>query len=79
MKKEIHLYRLTDANGDKQITVVDEPSNSGCIGGYGSDGKYHQYDSYELYHAYDWAKERGMKLEYAKMEIDASDAVFVGK
>lgn len=76
MRKKIYLYRLTDARGNKQITVLDEPSDIGTIGGYGSDGKYHQYDSYELWHAYSWAEERGMKLESAEMEIEIPDSVF---
>lgn len=77
MKKTIYLYRLTDAAGDQQITVVDEQSDDGCIGGYDRDGKYHQYDSYELYHAYEWAEKHGMKLESGIMEIDVPDSVFV--
>lgn len=68
--KEIWIYRLIDAKGDKCYTVVDDPSDSGCIGGYDVDGKYHQYDSYELYHAYEWAEERGMTLSCVNIEID---------
>lgn len=76
MKKTIYLYRLTDANGDIQVTVVNDTSDNGCIGGMGNDGKYHQYDSYELYHAYDWAEKWGMKLERATVDLDISGAVF---
>jgi hypothetical protein len=74
--KTIHLYRLTDARGFQTFTVVDDPADNGCIGGYDKDGKYHQYDSYELRHAYTWAEERGMKLEYAEMQIQIPDALF---
>jgi len=77
MKKTIYLYRLTDAKGNQTITVVDEPSDDGRIGGYDRDGKWQQYDSYELYHAYEWAEKLGMKLESATIEIDVSDSVFV--
>jgi hypothetical protein len=76
MKKTIYLYRLTDAKGNHEITVVDDPSDDGCIGGYDSDGEYRQYDSHELYHAYDWAEEHGMKLEGGEMEIDVPESVF---
>lgn len=79
MKKTIYLYRLTDANGNKTITVIDDPSDSGTILGVGSDGKYHQYDSYELYHAYEWAEKLGMKLESGTMDIDIPDSVFEKK
>lgn len=75
-KKTLYLYRLTDARGDTRTVVVDDPSNDGCIGGYGADGKYHQYDSYELWHAYDWAKERGMVLESGTMEVEIPDDIF---
>ena len=79
MKKEIHIYRLTDFNGKQYATVVDDPSDTGSIGGYGEDGKYHQYDSYELWHAYDWAEKLGMKLEYGTIEIEIKDSIFQNK
>jgi hypothetical protein len=77
MMKKIYVYRLTDAKGDKTITVVNEPNDNGTIGGYGSDGKYHQYDSYELWYAYEWATLRGMKLESTEMIIDVPDSLFL--
>jgi hypothetical protein len=77
MKKTLYFYRLTDFKGDQRITVVDDPSDSGCIGGYGKDGIYQQYDSYELYHAYEWAEDRGMKLQYGEIEIVIPDEIFV--
>ena len=76
MMKEIHVYRLTDFKGDYHYTIVDDPSDSGCIGGYGKDGARHQYDSYELMHAYDWAESHGMKLEYGRMSIEIPDSIF---
>ncbi len=76
MKKDVHIYRLTDFRGEQRFTIVDDTGDTGCIGGYGKDGNYHQYDSYELYHAYGWAEERGMKLEYGFMTIDIPDAIF---
>jgi len=76
MKKTLYFYRLTDATGAQEVVVVDDPTNDGRIGGKGADGKYHQYDSYELYYAFDWAKERGMQLESGSMEIDIPDNIF---
>ena len=76
MKKTIYLYRLTDAKGDQTITVVDDTADDGCIGGRDRDGKYQQYDSHELYRAYDWAEKHGMKLESMTMEIEVPDSVF---
>jgi hypothetical protein len=75
-QKELHFYRLTDAQGNKKVTVVNDPSDNGCIGGIGSDGEYHQYDSYELWHAYDWAEKLGMKLESGTMKLDIPDSIF---
>jgi hypothetical protein len=76
MKKEVHVYRLTDFRGNQQVTIVDDLSDNGCIGGYGNDGEYHQYDGYELYNAYEWAEKYGMKLQYGSMTIDVTDAIF---
>ena len=76
MLKKIYLYRLTDARGEQQMVVVDDLSDNGRIGGYDKDGKYQQYDSYELYHAYEWAEKHGMKLESGSMEIDVPETVF---
>lgn len=77
--KEIYVYRLTDAKGNKYVTIVNDPSDNGSIGGYGNDGFYHQYDSYELYHAYEWAEQHGMKLESGTMKLNIGDEVFVNK
>lgn len=33
-------------------TVVDESSDNLCIGGFGNDGRYYQFDSHKGYHAY---------------------------
>lgn len=74
--KEINIYRLTDAQGNQTATVVDELSDSGRIGGYDKNGVYQQYDSYELYHAYDWAAKHGMKLEFAKIEVNLDTIKF---
>jgi hypothetical protein len=76
MKKIMYVYRLTDANGDQTVAVVNEASDNGTIGGYDKDGVYQQYDSYELYYAYEWAESHGMKLESGTVEIDVTDDIF---
>ena len=76
MKKTVYIYRLTDANGDQKFTIVDDPSDSGCIGGYNKEGQYQQYDGYELYYAYEWAQERGMKLTCGTVELDMDNVDF---
>lgn len=76
MQKDVYVYRLTDAKGDQSVTVVDDPSDNGCIGGYDINGVYQQYDSYELYYAYEWAESHGMKLESAVVKIDLTDDMF---
>jgi hypothetical protein len=35
----------------KSRKVVDDPSDNICIGAYGTDKKYYQFDSCEAYHA----------------------------
>jgi hypothetical protein len=76
MFKKIYLYKLTDAKGNVTVTVVNDLSDDGCIGGYDSNGNYQQYDSYELYHAYTWAEEHGMKFESGSMNIEVPNEVF---
>lgn len=76
MKKIMYVYRLTDANGDQTVAVVNEASDNSTIGGYDKDGVYQQYDSYELYYAYEWAESHGMKLESGTVEIDVTDDIF---
>ena len=76
MTKRIYIYRLTDAQGNITFTVQDDCQNSGTIGGYDKDDKYHQFDSYELFHAYDWAKERGFVLESATFVLEIPNGIF---
>jgi hypothetical protein len=77
MKKELYFYRLTDTQGNQDLVVIDQSNDNGCIGGIGADGEYHQYDSYELYHAHEWAEKYGMKLESGRMEVDIPDSIFI--
>lgn len=76
MLKTIHIYRLTDAQGNQSATVINDLTDSGRIGGIDKNGTYQQYDSYELWYAYDWAEKHGMKLEYGKVDIDISKIAF---
>ncbi len=66
----IEVYRLTDANGTKRYAVTNDPSSNGCIGGFDVNGNYQQYDSSELYYAYEWAAKHGFKLEVKSHELD---------
>lgn len=75
IQKEFYVYTLTDGQGDSRLVVVDDCSDNMTIGGYTADGQYHQFDSYEAYHAYGWAQERGFKLtsETRRIEVDVPD------
>jgi hypothetical protein len=64
------VYTLTDAFGDVSHSVVGDHSDNVCFGGIGIDGKYHQYDSYEGHHAYEWAAKLGMKVGCYEKEIE---------
>jgi hypothetical protein len=69
------LCILRDAKGDVRTAVVNDTSDNVTIGGYDLDGKYHQYDSYEAYHVYGWAIERGFYFTTKPFEIDVHDIV----
>lgn len=66
---KVIVYVLTDINGDVSSSVVGDYSDNICFGGIGNDGKYHQYDSYEGYHPYDWATKLGMTVDCYEKEI----------
>lgn len=70
LKVKVIIYVLTDAQGNISHSVIGDYTNSICVGGIGSDGKHHQYDSYEGYHCYEWANERGMSLDCYEKEIE---------
>lgn len=76
LMKKIYMYKLTDANGDVCTCVVNDLSDNVCIYGIGSDGNYHQFDSYEGCHAFDWAESHGMVLELGIIEIDLNSISF---
>ena len=75
MKKKIWLYKLTDAVGIERVVVVDDPSDSGCIGGHDREGDYHQFED-SMYHIYDWALQYDIQVSCATMEIDLSEVIF---
>jgi hypothetical protein len=74
MNKDIWVYQLLLDGIVVATTVVNDPSDRGCIGAYDANGKYHQYDSYELWHAYSWANERGFVLRSCKKTITIDDS-----
>jgi hypothetical protein len=46
--KTFYVYRLVNDEGQVlDENIVENRSDKLCIGGYGNDGKYHQFDSYE--------------------------------
>lgn len=75
MKKTIWLYKLTDATGTERVIVVDDPSDSGWIGGYDREGNYHQFED-SMYLIYDWALQYDMKASCSPGEIDLSEVIF---
>jgi hypothetical protein len=53
--------------------VVNAPSDTICIGGYGKDGKFYQYDSYEAYHSHAYFEQNfdqhGLYTDCVKVRI----------
>lgn len=76
MNKKICIYRLTDAQGNKNIVVLNDDTQCEAISGYDKDGVYQVYDGDELWYAYDWAKKHGFTLDYASIEVQIPDAIF---
>lgn len=37
--------------------ILDDPSDNLCIGGYGKDGNYYQFDSYEAFYSFEYFDE----------------------
>lgn len=62
MEATIYFYVLTDYRGNKNWVVVKEYGDSVCIGGYGKDDRYQQFES-ETWHIYEWASQHGMLVE----------------
>jgi hypothetical protein len=60
---KVIIYTLTDVNGNIRTSVVSDYSDNICFGGIANDGQYHQYDSYEGYHSYEWAVKLGMRVD----------------
>ena len=38
----------------KAAVVLNDPADNLCIGAYGKDGKFYQFDSYEGYHSHEF-------------------------
>jgi len=70
MMIKIYIYKLTDCWGNICWDCVSDTSNNICLYGHYLDSKYHQYDSYEGYHAYKWAEAYGFKLELIERLIE---------
>ncbi len=67
---KVIIYTLTYTKGDISTSVVGDYSDSICFGGIGNDDKYHQYDSYEGHHSYEWAIKLGMSVNCYEKTID---------
>lgn len=76
LMKRIYVYKLTDVNGRDMSCVVNDLSDNLCIYGIGSDGNHHQFDSCEVYNAFDWAESHGMVLELGTIDIDLNSISF---
>jgi len=57
--------------------IVNDLSDNLCIGGYGKDDKYYQFDSHEAYYAADYFSQKfdahGLFTEYYTVEIPTKD------
>ena len=69
MKIQAWIYSLKHSKG-VSYSIVNEPSDNLCIGGYDEKGKYHQYDSQEAYHVHEWAHELGFISNCTEIEIE---------
>lgn len=68
--KSIYLYKLTDANGNVEITTVDQPHTECYIGGVSANGLYYGYEHEDWGDVPEWVHRHGMKLEFCKAEIN---------
>ena len=64
------VYTLTDFNDNTVACVVQDYGDTVTYSGIGSDGQRHIYDGYEGIHSYDWAEQRGMKVNCYTKTID---------
>lgn len=76
LKKRIYLYKLTDALGNINISVLDDPSDCGFIWGYDINGVPSCFQEQPLHFAYDWANRNNFKLESGEMEIEIPNEIF---
>lgn len=57
--------------------VCNDPADKICIGAYGKDEKYLQYDSYEAYHAQGFFAENfethGLEFRMTRVAVDMND------
>lgn len=73
------LYDLVRCNpdGTKEVVdtvVLDQSSDDICIGGFGINGRYYQYDSYEGYNSHEFFSkhfdEHGLKVVSCSISIE---------
>ena len=68
--KTIYFYKLTDANGNVEVTAIDQPHTECFIGGFASNGLYYRYEHEDWGVVPTWVHHHGMKLEFCKTEIN---------
>lgn len=70
MKIGVEVYYLYGATGElESYDVVKDSCNNICIHATDANGKRHQFDSCEAYHAFTWAEEHGFKLETKTFDL----------
>lgn len=70
IKKEVHLYILTDDRNNVCIRALDEHNDPICIGGYDKNFNYQQFEHRSAYFTGAWAEEHGFKLTIKTVTID---------
>jgi hypothetical protein len=66
---KVYCYEVTDSNGDTIADVCLDPCDPINVGGVDKSGKYHQFDTTEAYHVYEWAKQYGFSVEMKGIDI----------
>lgn len=75
--KKFYIYRLVNENNEVlDEKVIDDCGDNLCIGGEDSTGKYHQYDSYEAWHARNHFEELNVGLRVVSTEATIDTSIF---
>ena len=70
---------LKPAEVVKATVVLNDPSDNLCIGAYGKDGKFYQFDSYEGYHSHDFFQKdfdlHGLQVKTRHVKVAAKHLI----